>query len=892
MSETKLKVLLVDDESELVEIMSAFLDDHYIVMRAYSAEEALPLVSIHANELACIISDFQMKKMTGLAFRHEMLETYKDIPFILLSGRISRDDALAGIDARISAFESKPFDNSRLLDLVQRVARDREQSIRERIMLEQTFIEEASAICDELEPLIMSLETTPNDIENLNTIFRLVHTIKGSSGVLETTHVRMYVHKYEDLLSKLKKSQLIATPDIVSILLEGFDVVNRMIAHLRSGAVWEQDVEELAQIFDIGTKVEAKERASVESGFVSAAVPVRSNAKETVAVPTAMLDQFMEQSGEITVIRNMVNKLVRVIEKEQPGNRNIQQLGELLDEMHKINGGMQGRISETRKVPCSKVFRSLPRIVRDTAGALGKKVTLTIQGDETRIDTAIAKVLSDSMTHIVRNSLDHGIEMPDRRSAKGKLPEGRIQITAVEQKDEIIVTIADDGAGLNLDRIRKKAIERGLYKEEDLAGLPDKKIFGLIFESGFSTAEKITDVSGRGVGMDMVRSAVESLRGTIDIESTPDHGTKFHLHLPVPKSVLIINSLSVIAEELSFAVPQDRITRLIRFDGVRALDFVHELQGGFAIQFEGELIPVVDLAAVLNLRPHGTVRFQDRDSVNLLIINTANGFYALLVDGILDSEEIVVKSAGKHLLKMKVYLGATFMADGNVGLILNTDGIAEVARVGTQLQVSAETKESFAKDLARFVPATEYLVFRLFAEGKFAVPLRVVHRLEEIRGVSIQRSGQRLVAIYREQIVPLIDLSRAVATASAEEIDFHGQESVSIFVVSNEDHYIGFIIKSICDIAAVPQDKSYNMSDRPQISGTLDVSGEVVSAIDLNYVATSHKLSLTTNPINRDIKSGPAAIMEKPPMAAVSGERPAAHVVSKEEESQGWGLFD
>ena len=339
MAANKLKILLVDDEAELTATYAEILQEKYETICAISAEAALPLIDLHASELACILSDFKMGGMNGLDLCREMSKKHKDIPFILLSAYISREDALAAIDAKISAFESKPFDSQKLFDLVIRIAAERESSIQERLILEQTFIEESTSICDELEPLIMSLETNPSDIEVINTIFRLVHTIKGSSGVLESSHIRSYVHKYEDLLSKLKNGTVHAKPEIVSILLQGLDVVSRMINHLRTGTVWTQNIDDLIGIFDISNQSPPPPGSEKGSHEVAIDTIGRGTAKETVAVPTLLLDEFMEQSGEITVIRNMVNKLVRAIEKEQPGNKNVQQLSVLLDEMHQINGG-------------------------------------------------------------------------------------------------------------------------------------------------------------------------------------------------------------------------------------------------------------------------------------------------------------------------------------------------------------------------------------------------------------------------------------------------------------------------------------------------------------------------------------------------------------------------
>ena len=284
-----------------------------------------------------------------------------------------------------------------------------------------------------------------------------------------------------------------------------------MIAGLRKGEEWTQNVEDLAKIFDI--KSGAPQAAQADAGQ-GAAGPARADAaKDTVNVPAVMLDEFMELSGEITVIRNMVNKLVRVIEKETPGNKNVQHLGELLDEMHKINSGMQGRLIETRKVALSKVFRPLPRTVRDTARALGKTINLKIEGDSIRVDTALAQALSDSLVHIVRNSLDHGIEPKEKRLERKKNPEGTIIIRAREVGEDVIVSIQDDGGGLDTSRIKKKAVERGLYTASEIEQLSISKIYSLIFESGFSTAQQVTDVSGRGVGMDMVRSSIQKVKG-------------------------------------------------------------------------------------------------------------------------------------------------------------------------------------------------------------------------------------------------------------------------------------------------------------------------------------------------------------------------------------------
>ena len=526
MNPAKYKILIVDDEPELLDLTADILSGDYDTIQAGTGEEALELIEKNAADLACVVSDFKMPGITGMELREKMLVKYKDIPFVMVSGFVTREDALAAINLKISAFEAKPVDNAKLLATIKRVSADREGQILERITLEQIFIEEATNITIDLEPLIMSLEQNPSDLDAINTIFRLVHTIKGSSGVLESNHIRGYVHKFEDLLSKIKNGLMAATPEVVSVLLQGFDVVNQMIAGLRTGTPWEQDVDQLAVIFNIGNTPQAQTGPQVQKA-VAVGEAKAQVAKDTVNVPAALLDEFMELSGEITVIRNMVNKLVRVIEKEMPGNRNVQHLVELLDEMHKINSGMQGRLVETRKLSLTKVFRPLPRAVRDTAKLINKQVNLRIEGDTTRVDTSLAQVLSDSLIHIVRNSIDHGIEGKEKRLERRKSPDGNITIRANEQGEAVVISIQDDGGGLDTTRIKKKAVERGLYSADEVEKLSEQKIFSLIFESGFSTAAQVTDVSGRGVGMDMVRSSVEKVKGHIGIDSELGKGTKF-----------------------------------------------------------------------------------------------------------------------------------------------------------------------------------------------------------------------------------------------------------------------------------------------------------------------------------------------------------------------------
>ena len=890
----KLKVLIVDDEKEIGQLIKETIDPLYDGVLACSGKEALSILKKDASSMVCIVSDYNMPDMNGIQLRQSLPERCMEIPFILLSGYITKEDALAGLDAKISAMMPKPFDPAELIELVKKHAQARESTIRERVMLEQIFIEEASSIIDDLEPLIMSLEQRPNDIDTINTIFRLVHTIKGSSGVLESSHVRMYVHKYEDLLSKMKSGSVKVTPDVVSILLQGFDVVRKMINALKIGEEWTQDVEKLAKIFDYSSTISAQELPEpVALGGVAA--PAAEVSKESVNVPTIMLDEFMELSGEITVIRNMVNKLVKVIEKESPSNKNVQHLGELLDEMHKINSGIQGRLVETRKVPLSKVFRPLPRTVRDTAKNLGKTIDFKLEGDQIRVDSSLAQVLSDSLIHIVRNSIDHGIETREMRIQRKKKPEGSLTIRAFERGEEVVVSIQDDGGGLDPAKIKKKAVERGLYSARDVDRLSLAKIYSLIFESGFSTASQVTDVSGRGVGMDMVRSSVQKVKGRVEIDSALGSGTTFSLHLPIPKSVLIINSLVVETCGRDFAIPQDSIARLLRLDGKKIRQFIKELQGTAVLDYEGELIPLVDLGAALSLREAHTKRLLGEEILNILIARTDTAYFALCVDRVLDSEEIVVKVVGKHMERLKVYAGATFMGDGSVGLVLNVDGIAEVSGVTSIRQAAAD---QLAQDQATETPSNlkDVLLFDLWCNGAFAIPLTAVHRLEDIQKSSLQTVGDRSVVIYRDQVMPIVDLTDALGVKVKGADERSGQVAMPVVVSKINERYVGFAVRSIGDVASMPTGIDTLVRDRNLIEGSFEVNGRVVALVDVFATLDAQGILKTIDPainlknLSYGVQNDPATSTHK----AVAGD--LADIEKKPEEptafaGDGWGLF-
>lgn len=725
---------------------------------------------------------------------------------------------------------------------------ERVGQIEEKLLLERAFIEESLALLDESEPLVLRLEENPGDMDALNTVFRNIHTIKGSSGFFDQNPIPEFLHHFEDVLSKMKAGKMPVTQTSTTVMLKGIDVTRQMLGALQDHVSWAGDVADAVRMFDFPSQGGVAQAVTPAADAVGE--PAReiddsrgdpkvdakadSKAREAIQVPVQMLDEFMELSGEITVIRNMVNKLVRAIEKEAPGNRNVSLLGELLDEMHKINSSVQGRLTELRKVPAGRILKTLPRAVRDMSKSLGKQIDLKIEGESLRLDTAVAQILGESLVHLVRNAVDHGIELPDVRVARGKSTGGTLEVSLHEEGDEIIATVKDDGGGIDPAKIRQKLVSSGKVSESEVMSWAESRLLAQIFESGFSTASQVTGISGRGVGMDMVKNSVEKLRGRIDIESKVNSGTTFILRLPIPKSVLIVSSLLVQASGKAFAVPQDRIVRLLRVADARAQGMVRSVEGGMVIDFHGELIPVLDLGVVLGLRESmPDLNSNIADMASFIVIQAEGGIYACHVDAILDSEEIVMKKVGAQLEGRKAFSGATFMGDGTVGLILNVDGIAELGRVHlsyADLKKPARTLQTIRKN--------DILLVDVEVPGDFGVPMDSVYRLEDFEAVQVKQSIDRSVVVYRDQAMPLVDLS-LIIKAGAEgsfrpaPVSMEDRERAFVLVFRTRmGQFFGCVVDRIKDFISLEEDLRPTNRSYECIKGSVIIDSRIISVLD------------------------------------------------------------
>ena len=865
MIQKEFKIVCLYDERDIVDLYEAYILKYgFSPVKFLDPRKALEYIKNEMDSIILIICDYNMDIMTGFEFRKLLLELKVQIPFVIISAYITTKMALEGVELKISAFLEKPINEKSIIETIEKYSQDRLEFLQEMQSLENTFLEEAHGILDDVEQGLLSLEADKDNLDVLKLIARNVHTLKGSSGFLSVNTVTKYVHSYEDIVSGLQKGELQFNEQISALLFLGFDRIKELIQSIPLKTLKNYNLNSLLPELNLKPEVTAqknepetnlKDSNSVSKTSKENALTQKntqkSTVKDTLSVPVSMLDELSYSSGEITVLRNMVNKIVRSLEVQYINNKDVQNLGELLEEMHKINGTIQTRIVDLRKVPLSHCLKSIPRMVHDLCRSLGKKVELDLLGETLRVDNSLVSVCNHSLVHLIRNSIDHGIEMPEDRKRAGKNESGKVFIHCSEERDEIRIKIRDDGHGINYLKIKSKALEKELFTEAQLDKMSETQILDIIFSSGFSTAAQVTDVSGRGVGMDMVKSSVEAVGGQIQIETKVGLGTTFTLKLPIPKSVLIINSLLVEAGERCFAIPQDSIIHILRLEQDQTKEAIYQIATGMILKWADTIYPLLYLNSILTQKNHIDQEILYSRDLEILIVRSDDLVYALLVDSILDSEEIVVKMLEPYLNYAGIYTGATFMGDGTIGLILDLKGIAKLGGIHGEIAFAKEEKMNQAqinafknKESSDF---ENYLLFYLGNQTLYGTPLSQVFRLEEFNSSQIKYSGSQEVAIYREKLMSIYSLNSILNIPIELENSNHGEEDkIPLVVIQGKKGTIGLKVSQVLDIMENEEEISDAIRDRIGIMGNTFMRGQIVTILDLpavleNYVYHDQK---------------------------------------------------
>ena len=710
--------------------------------------------------------------------------------------------------------------------------------------LTREFLIESQEGLDRMERCLTELESKPDDTGLLADIFRSVHTIKGTTGFLGFKRLEKLAHAGENLLGLLRDGKLAATQDVITGLLQLLDGLRSILRTIEEegGEGEEVDAELIGRLEELQLPAQAQKQAAVKAQAGSAATveppapvatavappvpsapaapviettaPVHtpaesapaiaapvsndsndgpktpaiaktaaagSAAESTLRVDVTLLNRMMNLVGELVLTRNQVLQATAA-------DPNLTLLSRRLD---MVTADLREAVMKARMQPVSNIFSKMPRIVRDVSQLLGRRVRLEMEGQETELDKSLLEAIKDPLTHAVRNSLDHGIEPPDVREASGKDPEGTLKLRAAQEGSHVVIEVSDDGAGISVDKVRNKAIERGLIAAERAAQLSERELLQLIFLPGFSTAAAVTSVSGRGVGMDVVKTNVEKIGGNVEIESKPGKGTTLRLRIPL--TLAIIPALIVKSLGQSFALPQGALSELVHIPPEQAGTAIEWMEGAPLYRLRGKLLPLIFMDRLLtNTAADRTVH--DRD--NFVAVLDADGRrFGLVVDGLADPEEIVVKPLSPVLKEIGIYSGATVLGNADLALILDPGTIASKAGISVSTVEDLEAKEQAEQEAAK-AALIEYLLVQV-ARRQAAVPLADVLRIEQVPVSRIEYIGYRPVLNFEGQLLPVEDAGGLLG-----ELQGNPEAPIIVVVCREGNRQVGIAVSHVLDVAA------------------------------------------------------------------------------------------
>ncbi|MEI4273801.1 chemotaxis protein CheA [Klenkia sp. LSe6-5] len=762
----------------------------------------------------------------------------------------------------------------------------------------EDFLVESHENLDQLDRDLVALEQEPNSRERLSSIFRTIHTIKGTSGFLAFGKLEQVAHVGENMLSRLRDGALELTPRRTDALLTMVDTVRELLGSIETtGGEGSVDVELAVALISAALEEPAEDAAAapadessaaespaadspaadadaveespaaVETPFETPAVveapavpapvapapvavapapapaapkpaakpaaagedgeaPRRAVADSTIRVDVDLLDALMQLVGELVLTRNQIVQYV-----SRQADTDLVRAGQRLN---LIASELQEGVMKTRMQPIDHIWSKLPRVVRDLGMQCGKTVRLAMEGNETELDKTLLEAVKDPLTHLVRNSVDHGIETPEARRAAGKPSEGVLSLRARHESGQVVVEVIDDGAGIDPAKIGESAIRKGLVTAEQLARMATADVLQLIFAPGFSTAAAVTNVSGRGVGMDVVKTNIEAIGGTIEIESEPGRGTCTRLRIPL--TLAIVPALTVECAGDRYAIPQVSLQELVSLDAEKAATAVEEIGGAQVYRLRGELLPLVQLADVFGLT-------SDRHDghVVIAVLRSEGRRFGLVVDRVINTEEIVVKAVGAQLKSIGLYSGATVLGDGTVALILDVQALARRAlRAETVERADQRTAAATAATHAATADRSRMLLAAIGGGRRVAIPLDTVTRLEQIKTATVERVGSREVVQYRGAILPIVRLDRHLgATSSYGYGEEEAKDTLEVIVYADRDRSVAIVVEEILDIIDDSEAKHSDIDDMgllgsavfgDKVTELLDVRAAILAA--------------------------------------------------------------
>lgn len=812
------------------------------------------------------------------------------------------------------------------------------------------FLVETQECLDHLDQDFVALEANPNDKERISSIFRAMHTVKGTCGFLGFSKLEKVAHVGESLLTKIRDGVIQLNQTITDALLASLDAIREMLQCIeKTGKDGDNTYNNLVELLTAlqqtkndtaenniaanntttsssvdspptkPTKSKAKSKAkkskssvqldnttddtplqngiepipAIDKGLVieaksaptqtqtvdkspneilaeqhqiprpsesieqqnyskqgptSAAISVDKHtppdetreaeqqkttagvSESTIRVDVKLLDRLVNLVGELVLSRNQVSQFGTSLGAKDSA------LATALQRLNIITTDLQERVMKTRMQPIGNAWGKFPRVVRDLANACGKQVKLEMEGKETELDKSLIEAIRDPLTHMVRNAVDHGIELPEDRLAKGKSSEGILVLKAYHESGQVIIEIIDDGAGISRNRLINKALEKGLMSNVDAERWTEKEILNLLFLPGFSTAEKVTNVSGRGVGMDVVKTNIEKVGGNIEIQSIEGEGTTIRVRIPL--TLAIVPALIITCGNERYAIPQMSLIELVRLDSAQTHTSIEKVGGASVYRLREKLLPLSSLSRLLFPKALELDSSQAQDCLNIVVLQAADKQFGLIVDEIQDNQEIVVKPLGSLLRNVSMYAGATILGDGKVALILDVTELGE--RCGVVSQTGKQALNDQTKTLGKTEIVHRVLVCQTGNQNLMAIPLSQVTRLEKLSRKSIEHAGNRLLVQYRGDIMQLLDVANVISDG-AESINVSDTENqssedlIDVVVYSVRKKSVGLMVEKIADIVETSLDIQ-GKSSREGIMCTISLDDRIVEVLDVNRV--------------------------------------------------------
>ena len=718
------------------------------------------------------------------------------------------------------------------------------------------FVDKGHEILSDMDQAFISLQNRPEDSSALTSLIEATRQVRSEAEFLGLTALERLTDIGGDVLTLVDNGRLHWTEVIAAGLEDMVGRIGEAVATIGSNG--EAPADDYLKLIDTlnsirmtvseqttpdqeagSARAEVPEAAPEDLGSASDTKPRASNradgfqsnlTESHIRVDVQLLDKLMNQVGELVLSRNQ--HLQYLSESQDSG------LATLSQQLNLITSELQESILAARLQPIGTIWNKYPRMIRDLALELDKSVSIKIDGADTELDRTLIEAIKDPMTHLVRNAIDHGIESPDQRKQAGKAEEGTLQLRAYHEGGQVNIEISDDGQGIDVQRVARRASQRALITSEQEESMTDREKLNLIFAPGFSMADKVTNISGRGVGMDVVKSHIERINGVIDINSEPGVGTQIKIKIPL--TLAIIPALIVTCGGQRYAIPQASLVSVIRLQDDKARSGIEILHDVPVHRWRGGLIPLAYLRRELKIDEYGVAECHASEAVSIVILQAEERTFGLVVDGIDDSVEIVVKPLGRHLRGIRVFAGATIMGDGKVAIIIDVLGLAQSANV-----VSEIGKRGFKEQEreAIQVVSDKRMVLLVQSAGKrLAIPAAKIERIEKISRSAIEINGDQVLVQYRGTVMPLKYLTGgAVMDASAIFESPVKDESVHINIVvpKSDGQLLGLIVDEILDVLEDEFQVANSIDQTPGVIGTTIIRGRVAELVDIDQILLS-----------------------------------------------------